>query len=265
MTVNEGTCPPDASGADDFYPCTTIGGTISGPLAASRDPNHPGRVYWRRFAFPIPGAAIPAADRPATPVADCRGLEGMEGGCHPPQTVIRIRNWTVRASDFASGALAGIGRVPIQASVSVSIDGAVHELGQTVVRTATAVPGLAVTAAIPRPERLCGVGEAVAEVTVTEGFAGAFEAARQGSDDSGSSAGAARLMLRMDGVPEAVSVRAPTAAACQTADNPVPLRLGLVDGASEHGVGGVLAPSQLPDLELPAGPDGIVRGPLRSA
>lgn len=259
VTVNEGTCVPDASGADDSYPCAMIGGTVSGPLAGSRDPNHSGRVHWRRFAFPIPGAAIPAADRPANPVADCRGLEGMEGGCHPPQTLIRIKNLTVRASDFASGALAGSGRVPIQASVSLSIDGAVHELGQSVVRIATAVPGMAVTVAIPRPERLCGVGEALAEVTVAEGYAGAFEAARQVPDESGSSAGAARLLIRMNGIPEAVSVRAPTAAACHTADNPAPLRLGLVDGASEHGGGGVLAPSQLPDLVVPAGADGIVR------
>ena len=92
MIVNENNCM-DPQPSSVFGACGASTPTVQDPqhgvLAAVN------RLEWHNFSFPIPGTAIDGA-----PVADCTGVIGVPGGCHPFTTTIRITNVRANASQL---------------------------------------------------------------------------------------------------------------------------------------------------------------------
>ena len=257
LLINETQCRPAVFAGTDADTRCVPG---SRPIPGIRDPNDPRTLRWRRLEFPVPGAAIPPVAGLSAPVADCRGQIGVPGGCNPMLTVIRITRLRVRAADFAAGRLLGKGSVPISAAVSLRIEGAAHRLSESTVRVGTAVPGASLTARLPRPDRLCSVGETIAEVTVSEGFPGAFQAGLEtGTPSTAFDQGIepTRLLVELAGLPAGIGVRAPTALACGSVLGGGALRLALLDGATDLGHGGTPAPTQLGDVPIPTDPDAV--------
>ncbi len=257
LSVNESVCPSANEGQGTGDGCDSDG---AASVAGARDLLDPRRLVWDRFEFPIPGAAITGDGEPRAPPLGCGEVAGDTSGCHPEVTTVRLGNLRLRVADLGSPESLGGGQYPIWATVSMRLEGAVHALSETTVRVATAVPGVSLHVATPQLGRLCSAGETTANVTLGEGFAGAFQPA--GDDGlpslrSGDPLGATRLLVRMAGIPPGVSVQAPTAPECGP-EGGSRLRLGLVEGAAESGHGGTLAPAQLAELAL-EGPGSVLQ------
>ncbi len=268
LAINEKHC--DNLGAERrFTDCARGNSTVQDPLLARRDPLDPGRLRWDRIAIPIPGAAIGGENSMAEPVPDCRGRIGVEGGCHPWTTTIRLTNIRVNAAEMGASAEPGATALAVQAYLSLRSSDVPVELEGSVLTVAAAAPGIRVNASVPEADRLCSHLETSAEVTITEGFAYAFkteakasfspgdpgweEAYYPGQGASGDSSMAlsgTRIRIELSGLPDGVSVSVPTTVACASPATSEALALGLVDGADANGLGGSVAFGQSLDRNV---------------
>lgn len=255
LVVNEKTCLASTS-ERLFSDCGASGSTVQDPMLARRSPASPGLLLWSGVALPIPGAAIGGESARAVPLDDCVGRYGVPGGCHPTTTSVRLTNIRVNAAAAGVGGDARAGTIPIEAVVSMSSAGGSVVLDTGTLPVGHAAPGVAAVARSVQAGRLCSEGEAFGEVRVLEGFASAFKAAANRSLEPGrpgwrddyypTAAGAAaqpgptRLRIGFSALPEGVSIAAPVAPACASEGESARLRLGLVQGATESGLGGTV-------------------------
>ena len=271
LVVNENNCAVPGPGRT-FASCGAQHPTVQDPMPGRLDAAQPRSLRWTGVALPIPGAAIGGEGADAEPVADCSGRYGVPGGCHPAATTLRLTN--IRANAAQLGAPGGQSATPVavEAAVSIVAADATVLLADPVVRVAAAAPGMALSADLPDPDRLCSHGEAVAEVTLNEGFAAAFKEAPRPTFHPGDpgwdegyypfsqSAAAApgastatRISVALSGIPPGVAVTAPAAVLCSSPEGLHSLSFGFVAGAAADGAGGSVIPWRAGDRTLADG------------
>lgn len=269
LVVNENNCSlPAGEGMHDA--CEPENSTVQGPMLGRRDESQPRSLRWSGIEFPVPGAAIGNA----SPSADCTGSFDTAGGCHPRTTTLRLTNVRARAAQLGASGEVSNTAVPLEASVTLRAAGAIIGLERSSLRVAEAATGMTAEAASLDPDRICSHRETVAEVTITEGFAAAFKTTGQpdlrpgdpGWNESfypiheetsgqGSGWGGTRVRVALSGIPQRASVRVPSSVACASGEETGSLELGLVDGASSSGLGGMVSPGQVGDRTLSIGSD----------
>ena len=262
LAINGKQC--DSVGPDRrFTNCATGNSTVQDPMLARRDPLDSSRLRWDGIAIPIPGAAIGGEQSIAEPVADCSGRIGVEGGCHPWTTTIRLTNIRVNAAQMGASVEPSTTALAVKARLSLRSSEVRIELDGGVLTVAEAARGIRVEASAREPDRLCSHLETSVQVTVAEGFAYAFKTAprasfrpgdpgweeayypsRAAGGESGIAASGTRIRIGLSALPEGVSVSVPTTVACSSPSSPGSLSLGLVTGADQYGLGGSVASGQ---------------------
>lgn len=262
LAINGKHC--DSVGPDRrFTNCALGNSTVQDPMLARLDPLDSNTLRWDGIAIPIPGAAIGGEQSLADPVADCSGRFGVEGGCHPWTTTIRLTNIRVNAAQMGASVEPSTRVLSLKAHLSLRSSDVRVELDGDVLTVAEAARGIRVNATAPEPDRLCSHLETAVEVTVAEGFAYAFKTAprasfrpgdpgweeayypSQGADgESGIAGSGTRIRIGLSGLPDGVSVSVPTTVACSSPLFPGSLSLGLVTGADQYGLGGTVASGQ---------------------
>ena len=263
LVVNGKDCPPGGL-KRTFDGCPGENPTVQDPMLARRDPARPGVLVWRGVALPVPGAAIDGG-----PVQDCAGRYGRPDGCHPRATTVRLTNVRANASRLGASGEPAAASIPIDASLSVRAAGATVYVESGPLRAAEAASGLLVAARTTAPARLCSHGESVSEVTVSEGFASAFKERGKpslrpgipgweeryyplvaGDSEAALALAGTRIRVSLSGLPERLSVSAPTRVACAAGGGPGTSELRLVDGATAEGLGGTVIQGQAAERSL---------------
>ncbi len=264
LVVNENNCSlPDAEGTQDA--CEPENSAVQGPMLGRLDEFRVRTLRWSGIEFPVPGAAIGNA----SPSADCTGSFGTARGCHPRTTTLRLTNVRARAAQLGASGEVSNATVPLEASVTLRVAGAIVGLEKSSFRVAEAATGMTAEAASLDPDRICSHRETVAEVTITEGFAAAFKTAGQPDlhpgdpgwnesfypiheDTSGpvSGWGGTRVRVALSGIPLRATVRVPSSVTCASGEGAGSLELGFVDGASAGGLGGMVSSGQVGDRML---------------
>ena len=269
LVINGKRC--ESVGADRRFTNCAVGNmTVQDPVLARVEPLDSSRLRWDGIAIPIPGAAIGGENSMAEPVADCSGRIGVEGGCHPWTTTIRLTNIRVNAAQMGASVEPSTAAISVKAHLSLRSPDVPVQLDGSVLTVAEAARGIRVKASAPEPDRLCSHLEASVEVTVAEGFAYAFKTApkasvrpgdpgweeayypnRGGGGGSGLAALGTRIRIGLSGLPDGVSVSVPTTVACPGPATSGSLSLGLVNGADQYGLGGTVASGQPIERSVP--------------
>ena len=263
LVVNDNNCmdgdAPAVSGA-----CVPRDDARQGPALARLGPSRR-TLRWTGIRFPVPGAAVGGPNS----ISNCIGQFGVAGGCHPGTTTVRLTNLRANASQLGASGQATGSAVGIEASLSLRTADATLRVEDTSLRVAEAATGLAADATSPEQDRICSHGQAVAEVTLSEGFASAFKTAAEPSfrpgdpgwgegfyPYSGEAAGpgpalrGTRLRVALARIPGGVSVIVPSLVSCPGPGRAAGLELALVSNASPGGLGGSVARSQSTDRPL---------------
>ena len=269
LVVNENNCSlPGTEATHDA--CEPGNSTVQGPMLARLDASQARTLRWSGIEFPVPGAAI----GDASPDVDCIGSFGVPGGCHPPTTTLRLANVRAHAAQLGASGEASNLTVPLEASITLRAAGAIVRLDESSLRVAEAASGMTAEAESLDPDRICSHREAVAEVTISEGFATAFKTEGQPSlhpgdpgwhesfypfqgdtSEEGGVWGGTRVRIALTGIPRQVNVRVPSSVACPAGEGPGSLELGFVDGASAGGLGGMVSSGQVGERMLSVSPE----------
>lgn len=272
LVVNENHCVgPVQSGEPGS--CETLNPALPSPMLGRLSSRARRTLRWERIQLPVPGAPIGRGHD----VADCQGPAAHPDSCRPSASTLRLTNLRADASRLgASGGLSGVA-VPIEATLTLRSPTASVSLIDSSLPVAEAAPGLTAEAVAFGSDRICSHGEAVAEVMIAEGFAAAFKIEGQPSLHPGdpgwaeayypfgdavsgpeSGLGGTRVHLVLSGIPEGVSVFAPSRIACDRSGGGA-LELGLVSDPSPGGTGGRATPPQSGErLLLPTSESDVV-------
>ncbi len=253
LVVNENNCG-DPEEVQTFDGCGAVNTTIQDPqhgnLAAAN------RLEWNEISFPIPGTPINAPG----PIADCSGQIGVENGCHPFTTTLRITNIRGNASQLGVPNSASFPSTQITAFVSITGPNTIP-VNNNVLNVAVPILGLRVTTDGGDAGLQCVDGEEHAIITLEEGFATAFKilglptfipgntqwedgyyTLGSGANDGGASQGT-RFIINFTNIPAGGELTVFDNIDCWNADDPDDvdsdlLRLQLVDGTDSAGAGG---------------------------
>jgi len=273
LIVNENNC-------DDPTPAQAFGcganGTVQGPqhgrLAAAN------RLEWNQISFPIPGT--PVSGFITGPISDCTGGIGVEFGCHPFSTTLRVTNIRANVSQLGVPNSASFPSTQITAFVSITGPSSIP-VSNNVLNVAVPILGLRVDTGAGDAGLQCVEGSSHAIITLEEGFATAFKTLGlptftpgntqwedgywtigSGTNDGGATQGT-RFIINLNNIPAGGDLTVNDNIDCWEDggdDDGDLLRLQLVEGTDSAGAGGapVGTSADMSDISLSGGAGWVV-------
>ena len=241
LIMNENNCTDPASTGAVF-------GSCGAPSAFTQDPQHgvlaaDNRLEWNQVHFPYPGADV---DGP-----------GPSAEFYPLVTTMRISSVRANASQLGVPNAATFPSTQITAFLSITGPTTIS-ITNNVLNVAVPILGLITSGSTAITGLQCIDTEAVASISLREGFATAFKTQgvptfqpgntqwesgywAPGSNNGGGASQGTRFLIRFYNIPQGVQIQVPkvieTGSAAITGDS---LRLEWVSGADANGAGGTV-------------------------
>jgi hypothetical protein len=239
LVMNENNCTDPVATGNTFNTC-------GAPSVFTQDPQHgvlaaDNRLEWNEVHFPYPGAEV----------------EGNPGVFYPLVTTMRISSVRANASQLGVPNAATFPSTQITAFLSITGPTTIA-ITNNVLNVAVPILGLITSGSTAISGLQCIDTEAVASISLREGFATAFKTQgvptfqpgntqwesgywAPGSNNGGGASQGTRFLIRFYNIPQGVSISAPkvieTGNPAITGDS---LRLEWVSGADANGAGGTL-------------------------
>ena len=273
LVVNENNCSNPTP--DQAFGCaanSTIQDPQHGRLAAAN------RLEWNQISFPIPGTPINSL----APIPNCGPVLGLENGCHPYTTTLRVTNIRANASQLGVPNSASFPSTQITAFVSITGPNTIP-VSNNVLNVAVPILGLRVDTNAGDAGLQCVDGSSHALITLEEGFATAFKTLGlptfvpgntqwedgywtegSGANDGGATQGT-RFIINLNNIPAGGDLTVFDNIDCWNAEDEDDvdtdlLRLQLVEGTDSAGAGGspVGTSADMSEISLSGGAGWVV-------